>query len=95
MWSPNSTDWKPINHSCDPNCWIEGLNTVAKRKIAKGEELTLDYATLCIDNEPFDCFCNSEKCRGAITGKDFKMKTLESAYGDHMSGYILTLRRQA
>lgn len=61
----------------------------------KGEELTIDYATLCIDCEPFQCLCKSSKCRGTVTGKDFKKKSLEDEYGDHMSGYLLTLRNHA
>jgi SET domain-containing protein len=38
-----------LNHSCRPNCWIEIDGTTiwirASRLIAKGEELTYDYAT--------------------------------------------------
>ena len=62
--------WEPINHSCDPNTWLEGLNTFARysvyllywykstntdsegparRRIARGEELTIDYATFCVN----------------------------------------------
>ena len=22
-------DWKPINHACDPNAWLDGLNLTA------------------------------------------------------------------
>lgn len=24
MWSDDPADWRPINHSCDPNCWFGG-----------------------------------------------------------------------
>jgi uncharacterized protein len=48
-----------INHSCRPNCWIEIAGRTiwirASRPIAKGEELTYDYAT---DGEPtIPCRC--------------------------------------
>src|ERR1700760_951579 len=34
------------NHGCAPNLWMEGaLTIVARRPIAAGEELTIDYAT--------------------------------------------------
>eukprot|EP00897_Mesotaenium_endlicherianum_P002602 jgi/Mesen1/236/ME1142233C07542 len=45
MWSKRPEDWKPVNHSCDPSVWLDGLNMVARRDIARGEELTIDYAT--------------------------------------------------
>jgi D-alanine-D-alanine ligase len=35
MWSDKVADWKPLNHSCDPNSWLEGLNQVARRDIKK------------------------------------------------------------
>jgi SET domain-containing protein len=42
-------DWPGIhgNHSCDPNLWMDdAVTVVARRQIAPGEELTVDYA-LC------------------------------------------------
>jgi D-alanine-D-alanine ligase len=44
-WSDNPDEWRPINHGCDPNTWLEGLDLVARRHITTGEELTVDYAT--------------------------------------------------
>jgi SET domain-containing protein len=39
-----------INHSCVPNCWFEVVGKTiwirASRRIAIGEELTYDYATI-------------------------------------------------
>lgn len=38
-----------INHSCKPNCWVEIVGDIiwirASRTIARGEELTYNYAT--------------------------------------------------
>ena len=45
MWSDDPEDWRPINHACDPNTWLDGLDLVARRDIRPGEELTVDYAT--------------------------------------------------
>lgn len=45
MWGADPATWKPLNHSCDPNTWLHGLDLTARRGIAKGEELTIDYAT--------------------------------------------------
>lgn len=47
LWSEDPSVWRPINHCCDPNAWMYGLSTYARRKIKKDEEITLDYATFC------------------------------------------------
>lgn len=69
LWSDNPLEWAPQNHSCDPNCRYEGLNVVAIRNIAAGEELTLDYAQFCNEQTSgFDCHCGAAGCRKFITG---------------------------
>ncbi len=69
LWDNNPSGWAPQNHSCDPNTTYEGLNVVALRNIAKGEELTLNYATFLDENmEPFNCQCGSANCCGFVTG---------------------------
>ena len=69
LWDNDPANWAPQNHSCDPNTCYEGLNVVATRNIAKGEELTLNYASFLDEHmEPFDCRCGSPKCMGHITG---------------------------
>jgi SET domain-containing protein len=69
------------NHSCDPNIAIQGqIVFVAMRNIAPGEELTHDWATAdCLDYE-MECRCESTKCRGTITGKDWMKKDLQEKY---------------
>jgi SET domain-containing protein len=48
-----------INHSCTPNCWIEIAGKTiwirASRRIAAGEELTYDYAT--VGKRTIPCRC--------------------------------------
>jgi D-alanine-D-alanine ligase len=67
MWSDNPDDWRPINHSCDPNTCLDGLDVVARRDIARGEQVTIDYATFCGPSmAAFDCRCGSPNCRGKI-----------------------------
>uniref|UniRef100_A0A0A9YHE4 Histone-lysine N-methyltransferase trithorax n=1 Tax=Lygus hesperus TaxID=30085 RepID=A0A0A9YHE4_LYGHE len=52
-----------IRHSCEPNMhFIHGRTLLfsAKRPINAGEELTVDYATLCDENMPiFACSCGT------------------------------------
>ena len=55
-----------VNHSCDPNTFINGFFGIAKRDIQKGEEITEDYS---IENPPnFNmlCNCGSKNCKGTI-----------------------------
>lgn len=70
LWDDHPGEWAPQNHSCDPNTAYEGLNVYARRDIAAGEELTLDYATFLDENmEPFECRCGSPLCRRFIRGE--------------------------
>lgn len=62
---------KYVNHSCDPNCEIDIIRghiwVLALRDIARGEELSYDYAW-DIDDEYADrpCLCGSPHCVGYI-----------------------------
>jgi D-alanine-D-alanine ligase len=94
IWSNDPERWKPINHSCDPNAWLDGLNLTARHKIAAGEQITIDYATFCNESlEEFTCSCGSPDCRGIIRGTDYRKSFLER-YGDHVSDYVRTHRRR-
>lgn len=91
-WSHEPEQWKPINHSCDPNAWLEGLDLVARRRIPAGSEITMDYATFY--NElmaEFPCTCGSPECRLIVRGTDFKEPFVER-YENHVSDYIRTKR---
>jgi hypothetical protein len=81
-----------INHSCDPNVWMQDEVTLAARRdIAVGEELTIDYAMFegiehCVGR--WACRCGSELCRGTFTGRDWRRKDLQTRYRDHFSPFI-------
>jgi SET domain len=69
LWDNSPQEWAPQNHSCMPNTAYQGLNVVALRDIAAGEELTLDYADLLNEeSESFDCQCGTPSCRGLVKG---------------------------
>lgn len=69
IWDREPAEWAPQNHSCDPNTAYDGLDVIATRAIAAGEELTLDYATFLDDTAaPFECSCGAPQCRGRIVG---------------------------
>lgn len=94
-WSSDPEEWRPINHSCDPTAWVDGLDILARRNIAAGEEITLDYATFC--NElmpPFDCHCGAADCRRVIRGEDF-LSDAVARYGPHVTDYVRRRREDA
>ncbi|MEV4617282.1 SET domain-containing protein-lysine N-methyltransferase [Asanoa sp. NPDC049573] len=73
------------NHSCDPNLWWVGAYELAARvTIAAGEELTNDYATSTADPAfTMACSCGSPRCRGVVTGDDWRRADLHERYGPH------------
>ena len=83
LWDREPDAWAPQNHSCDPNTGYDGLNVIALRPIAPGEELTLDYANFLDERaEPFECRCGSAQCRGRIIGTTGNSVTMrETRFG--------------
>ena len=57
-----------INHSCDPNCFSRVMHGhmlfFARRDIARGEELTLDYTPS--QHPGRRCTCGAANCRGVM-----------------------------
>jgi D-alanine-D-alanine ligase-like ATP-grasp enzyme len=93
-WSEDPEEWRPINHGCDPNAWLQGLDVVARRFIAEGEEILLDYATFSDERMPsFECGCGSPECRGIVRGDDHLLD-LVARYGGHISEHIARRRAQ-
>lgn len=78
-----------LNHSCNPNCGIQGtLKIIAIRDIEPGEEITFDYA-MCESSEyEIKCNCGSSNCRKVITGNDWKIKELQKKYKGFFSDYL-------
>lgn len=90
-----------INHSCDPNAWMEGaFAVVARRAIPPGEEVTMDYALFSFDGPEVvpapdspeakgtPCRCGSPLCRGAIRGSDWRRPELRARYRGRFSPYL-------
>jgi hypothetical protein len=76
-----------LNHSCDPNVWLDDEVTLsARRTIAPGEELTSDYALWELNEDhvsPWLCRCGSRLCRGRFTGQDWRSPELQRRYAGH------------
>lgn len=92
------TDPRPTiaygNHSCDPNLWwIDAVTLEARRDIAADEEVTSDYGTSTGVDFEMACNCGSPRCRGTITGEDWKRPELQDRYGDHWIPALLRKQR--
>ena len=80
-----------INHSCSPNCGINGNATiVAMRDISQGEQITWDYemtedSDWCMEN----CQCGSSECRHTIRGYSFLPQEKREEYKKFTSEWIL------
>ncbi|MEO8970188.1 MAG: SET domain-containing protein-lysine N-methyltransferase [Ktedonobacteraceae bacterium] len=81
-----------INHSCDSNLWLQDeVTIVARRAIAPGEELTLDYALTTVEprwqlDRP--CQCGANVCRHTITGNDWQLLEVQQRYQGHFAPFI-------
>lgn len=64
-----------VNHSCNPNAYerfVEGTSyLVARRNIAPGEEVTIDYNINLTDGSSWPCHCGASRCRGTVAGDFF------------------------
>lgn len=85
-----------MNHSCEPNCGAgNAIQIIAMRSIEVGEELTFDYAMTDGSNyDEFTCSCGTSSCRGAITGNDWRSRSLHNRYQGFISPYLVR-RKQA
>ncbi|MFN5333852.1 MAG: SET domain-containing protein-lysine N-methyltransferase [Bacteroidota bacterium] len=62
---------KYLNHSCDPNCFVDvdHLQLIALKPILKEEELNFFYPSTEWDmSEPFQCQCATAECLQKIKG---------------------------
>ena len=64
-----------INHSCDANAYqlYEGGTPylVARRAIAPGDEISVDYNINITAGTAWPCTCNATRCRGVVVGDFF------------------------
>lgn len=81
-----------LNHSCDSNLWMnDEVTMVARRDIAAGEELTIDYALMTSDptwrlDRP--CQCGSPVCRRSVTGDDWRLPEVRRRYAGHFAPFL-------
>ena len=76
-----------INHSCDPNCEVDGVGLklwiYAIKDIKKNEELTYDYGfSFDKDYRKSRCNCGSKKCCGYIVRSESRWRIKKSEKKD-------------
>ena len=77
------------NHSCDPNVGVLGqVVFAAMRDVEPGEELTHDWAMTDDDDDRLDCRCGSPRCRGIVSGRDWRRPELQRRYRGWFSSYL-------
>jgi uncharacterized protein len=81
-----------LNHSCDSNLWLaDEVTLVARRDIAAGEELTVDYALFTAQPDwalDLPCQCSATACRHHISGNDWMLPAVQTRYYPHFSPFI-------
>jgi SET domain-containing protein len=56
-----------LNHSCEPNAYINMKTLFARRDIKKGEEITADYSLfITFPGWDMECECKTVSCRKII-----------------------------
>ena len=72
--------------------WLqEEVTMIARRAIAAGEELTLDYALTTVEpdwqlDQP--CQCGTPACRHIIRGTDWQLPDVQQRYQGHFAPFI-------
>ncbi len=89
-WSKFGT---AMNHSCDPNCGINGTGSmftiVSMRPISKGTELTFDYEMTEDSDWRMDCKCGSPICRQTIGAYANTPNETRKKYGGYVAKYLI------
>lgn len=77
-----------LSHSCDPNfiSTDDWETAEALRSIARGEEITIEYATFNTGLDEFECDCGASDCRGRVAGEDWMLPGLQERW----RGYFQT-----
>ena len=76
---------------------VDEVTLAARRPIAAGEELTIDYALFELDRTwtaRWRCRCASALCRGSITGRDYERPELRERYARHFHPMVLERFRE-
>ncbi len=75
---------KYVNHSCESNTLSTGWGfEIAVTDIPAGAEITDDYGLFNVE-QPFNCLCSAQNCRGIICSNDML------TYGDYFDNRVIS-----
>ena len=87
-----------VNHCCEPNAWVrydgDAAGFGARRAIAAGEEITIDYAINLTGGSSWPCTCGAARCRRTVEGEFFHLpRDLQKEYRPLLADWFV--RRHA
>ena len=89
LGADDSYIWRYLNHSCRPNAYFRGLDVIALRGIASGEDVTFDYDSTEYDMaEPFVCQCGEASCRKIVRGFRYLDSTAREQLRPHLARHL-------
>jgi uncharacterized protein len=84
-----------LNHSCDPNCYIDchcgWPSLVARKRIKRDEEMTINYNAVWEYVPSFKCYCEAAICIGDVSGFNDLNRADKIFTKDDMTPYLLEL----
>ncbi len=89
-WRDSNGIARLINHSCEPNCGMQGLFTlIAMRDIATGEELFWDYDMSEDSDWRMNCLCGAPSCRKVIGAFRLLPQEVRDKYRGYISDWLV------
>jgi hypothetical protein len=89
-WIDTAGPGRYSNHSCEPNCGIEGrFRLVAMRDIRKGEWLTWDYEMTEDSDWQMECRCGTPSCRRTIGAYRNMPQAVREKYAGYISEWLV------
>jgi SET domain-containing protein len=76
-----------LNHSCEPNAYVDMKRLIARRDIKTGEEITADYSLFITFPEwDMECECKTAHCRKLILPFEKLAKRPRKFVSSYLSG---------
>ncbi len=89
-----------FNHSCDPNAFKrfvgDEIRVHARRPIAAGEEITLDYGINTHGGDRWPCRCGAARCRGEAVPSFFDLpRSIQLEYRPLLADWFVARHEEA
>ncbi len=89
-WRDSNGIARYINHSCEPNCGMQGLFTiVAMKDIKAGQELLWDYDMTEDSDWRMECQCGASTCRHTVGSFTNVPEEIRKKYKGYISDWLV------